>query len=143
MKYQKGLSIVENLVAISILAIAGFGFVAMSVVSIGMMRTSVERNAASRAISLVAEGIYNQRANSSNLSTALLSFPKKVVESEINKTYMVDLVSLNDYAGSAVSATSIPAHGILIMTLSTHFSERSGSPQSVQKTLYKTYTIDF
>lgn len=143
MKHQKGLSIIENLVAMAVLSIAGFGFIATSVASIGMMKTGIERSAAARAASSVANGLYYQRGNSAGLAAELLSFPKTVVEDETHKTYTVELASLNDHAGSAVSAASLPTHGVVVMTLAVPYSERPGSMQSVPKTLHQTYTMDF
>jgi len=143
MNNQNGMSIIENLVAMTVLSIAGFGFIATSVASIGMMKTGVERSAAARAASSVANTLYYQRGNRAGLAAELISFPKTVVEDETHKTYTVEIASLNNHVGSAVSASALPKHGVMVMTLAVNYSERPGLMQSVKKTLHQTYTMDF
>lgn len=145
-KTQAGISIIENMVAMTVLAIAGFSFLASSVMAITMKRVGIERSAASRAANTAVNPIFYQRGNRNGLISELNAFPKTITEDETHKSYTVSVASMQDHTGSTVTVGSLPTHGVLILTLSVPYSERigvAGQNNNLTKTLTPSYTLEF
>jgi len=144
MKNQKGFSIIENMVAMSVMGIASFGFIATSVTAISMKKAGIERSAAARAADTAVNPLFYLRGDKVSLVNEISSFPKTVNEKETGRNYEITIASMQDHAGSAVSAASLGDHGVVLLTLNVPYSDRIGTGVGVaNKFISPTYTLKF
>lgn len=144
-KEQGGFSLVENLVSITLLGIVASGFIASSVAAVGMKNTGLQRSAATRAASTAMEPVFYQRGSRAGLQAALAGFPKSITENGTHKTYAVSIASVQDYTGTTVDPTALPAHGVIVITLSVPYSGSLGNTGAAAqtKTITPSYTMEF
>lgn len=142
---QGGFSLIENLVSITLLGIVASGFIASSVAAVGMKNTGLQRSAATRAASTAMEPVFYQRGSRIGLQAALAGFPKSITESGTHKTYIASIASVRDYAGATIDPATLPAHGVIVITLSVPYSGSPGNTGTAAqtKTITPSYTMEF
>lgn len=145
MKKQNGFTIIENLVAMSVMSIAAFGYIASTVTAITMKKTGVERTAAARAADTAVNPVFYLRGDRASLINEIASFPKVVNEKETRKDYTVSIAALQDHSGATVTTGSLPAHGILLMTVNVPYTDKIGASAggALNKSVSPTYTVEF
>lgn len=140
---QAGFSLVENMVAVSILMLVLMGSMASSALSKSVERVAVLRSAAIRAVGIAVAPVQAKKGQAAQLYAALKAFPKNVYLAETHLTYTVSLAAITDYTGAAVNLNVAPVgNEVMFATFSTSYVERiGGGSRTVSVT--PTYVFSF
>lgn len=140
---QRGFSIIEGMVSMLVLSITAFGFLGSTVVSMSMKRTGMERSSAARAADSAMESLFYNKGNRDGLVLAMSNFPKQITSQGTSKAYTVSLLSMHDHVGNAADINALPAHGVIVVTLSVPYSENRSVGAASTKTITPSYVMEF